>query len=589
MAAVAGALIALAVPQTATAAPGDLDPSWDNDGIREDLGGSDPDVAVAPDGKVVVSTGFTQQLFRYNSNGSLDTSFDGDGVVDSPERITALAIQSDGKIVVVGSSGGDFWAARFNTNGSLDTSFDGDGQATVDLGGQEGAEAVVLQSGGRILMAGGIDGADFALARLTSGGAPDTSFDSDGEQIVDFGSAFEVAFGVAVQSNGRIIVAGRSDGDFAVAGLTDAGALDGGFGVGGQRTTDFGAFDTASAVAVDSSDRVIVVGDTGSDLFAVARYTATGALDSACDTDGTLTIDFTGSSFQVANDVAVQFNDKFVVVGTRGDDFAVARLLPGDCSFDTGFGGGDGKVIVDGNGNGLDSVAIQPNDGKILASGSSAGEPGNIVTLRLEGDTPPPPPQPQPQPEPEPEPQPQPNPCAGDTTGPALTIRSLQDKAIYQEDESPASVRVEASDPSGLSADPSDPSRAILTNTAGLYEVVLTATDRCNNSSTATFRYRVAAPPAIQIAGVSATCRISNFLVTIRIRGDVSVRSVTARLRGRLLGKGSSSRLTVKVPAKTLKAGRYTIVVATRDRAGNRSTSRVSFARCVVVEPTFTG
>jgi uncharacterized delta-60 repeat protein len=583
------AMTAALAPQTATAAPGDLDPSWDTDGIRDDSGGSDPDVAVAPDGKVVVSTGFTDELFRYNADGTPDTSFDGDGRVASPERINALAVQSDGKIVVVGESGGDFWFARFNTNGSLDMSFDGDGEQTVDFGGQEQANAVVIQSGGRILAAGTMDDSEYALARLTSAGAPDTSFDTDGRQTVDFGGATERGQGVAVQSNGRIIVTGLSAGDFATAGLTDSGGLDGGFGAGGKVTTDFGQFDTANAVAIDSSNRVVVVGDTGADFFAIARYTATGSLDSSCDTDGTLTVDF-GETFQVANDVAMQFNDKFVVAGTIDDDFAIARLLPANCALDTGFAGGDGKFTVDGNGNGFDSVAIQPADGKILASGSSAGEPGDIITMRLQGDEPPPPPEPEPEPEPEPQPQPQPNPCANDTAGPVVSIRSLQDRTLYRQNQSPASVRIEASDSSGLAADPSNPARGIATSTPGVFTVTATARDNCGNETTTVFTYRVAAAPAIRVAGVTGSCRTSNFRVTIRARGDVSITRLTARLRGRLLGSANGSRLTVQIPIRSLRpGGRYVLTLAARDRAGNLSTDRVDFARCVVVRPTFTG
>jgi hypothetical protein len=137
--------------------------------------------------------------------------------------------------------------------------------------------------------------------------------------------------------------------------------------------------------------------------------------------------------------------------------------------------------------------------------------------------------------------------------------------------------------------DPSDPNRSISTATAGVQTVTVTARDNCNRETTVVFRYRVAAPPAIGIGGVSASCAASNFLVRIRIRGDVSTSAVTARLRGRLLGSGKSSTLTIKVPARTLAAGRYTLVIAARDRAGNRSTTRVNFARCVVVEPSFTG
>ena len=591
LAAVAVATMAIALPTSAYAAPGDLDPTWDNDGIRVDSGFSGNDVAIQSDGKVVVGSRFGAGLTRYTASGTPDTSFGGgDGFQETNQPVDAIAIQSDGKIVAVGSVGfgTDFWVARYNPNGSPDTSFDGDGEAITDIGTgtSDGALGVVIQSGGRILAVGSSDG-DFALARYTSTGAPDNSFDSDGKQVSDLGAGSEFAADVVVQSSGRIVVAGGSGGDFALAGYTDAGALDSSFGAGGLRTTDFGGFEAANSLALMSDGRIVALGHRDSDVFALARYDVNGTLDPSCSGDGKLEEAF-AAGFNDGRDVAVQFNDRIVAVGVQGSNFAIARYEPADCALDTTFGGGDGKVITPfAQGNGAEAVAIQPSDGKIVVSGSIAGEPGDQLVARYEGDEPPPPPEEPPPPPPE-EPPP-PDPCANDRTGPTLTIRSLQDATLYQQGESPASVRIEASDPSGLASDPSDPSREISTQQTGLFTVTVTARDNCNNSTTRTFRYRVAGDPQIGIGGVRATCTSSNFIATIRIESDVSLRTVTARLNGRLLAKGTKSRLSFKVPAKRLRAGMHRITIATRDRAGNRSTMTVNFARCVVVEPTFTG
>ncbi|HEX8744929.1 MAG TPA: hypothetical protein VF712_17525 [Thermoleophilaceae bacterium] len=583
LAAVLGATMALALPTAAAAAPGDLDTSWAGDGIREEPGFEGSDVAIQSDGKVVVASAFSSGLLRYNADGTPDASFGGgDGVVEPNQPLEGVAIQPDGKIVAVGGFS-DFYVARFDADGSPDTSFDGDGEAEADFGGFESARAVAIQADGRIVVVGSAGG-DFAFAHFTSSGAPDTGFDSDGKQTVDFGGS-DFAEGVVVQSSGRIVAAGHSDGDFALAGLTDAGAPDGTFGSGGLRTTDFGAFERAGGIALMSDERIVVAGDTASDFFALARYDANGTLDSSCDGDGKLTTDF-GTGFQAGRDVAVQFNDKIVAVGAAGNDIALARYEAGDCAPDATFGGGDGEVTTPmPNGNGANAVAIQPDDGKIVVTASIAGEPPDQWVARYEGDAPPQQPPPQ-QPPPE---QPPPDPCANDRTAPTVTIRSLQERTLYRQGQSPSSVRVEASDASGLRSDPSDASRPISTQETGVFTVTATATDNCDNQATVTFRYRVAGDPVIGIAGVRASCVSSNFAATIRVTAGVSIRSLTARLNGRLLGSATKSRLTFRVPAKRLRAGRHTIVISARDRAGNRSTLRATFARCVVVEPSFTG
>ena len=110
---------------------------------------------------------------------------------------TGVALQGDGKIVAVGAGardggGRDFALARYNPNGSLDTSFSGDGKQTTDFGGFSGASGVALQGDGKIVAVGdaggGTTGFDFALARYNPNGSLDTSFSGDGKQTTDFGA-----------------------------------------------------------------------------------------------------------------------------------------------------------------------------------------------------------------------------------------------------------------------------------------------------------------------------------------------------------------------------------------------------------------
>jgi len=187
----------------------------------------------------------------YAAAGDLDPTFGGDGTVTTSfvgyDGISAVAVQADGKIVVAGYTGGnDFGVARLLGNGNLDTSFDGDGKVTIDFGGYDGANAVAIQSDDKIVVAGYTSGPsdDFAVARLLTNGALDTTFDGDGKATVDFGG-YDGASAVAVQSDGKIVAAGYTAGpadDGAVARLLTTGTLDPTFSSDGKATVDFGGY-----------------------------------------------------------------------------------------------------------------------------------------------------------------------------------------------------------------------------------------------------------------------------------------------------------------------------------------------------------
>ena len=157
---------------------------------------------------------------RLLAAGSLDTTFNSVGWAATPigagiDVANAVAIQSDGKIVVAGGSGSTFALARYNANGSLDTTFDGDGKLTTTFGGTSSAAyGVAIQSDGKIVAAGyslsATNNQDFALARYNTDGSLDTSFDGDGKLTTDFGLFFDFAFSVAIQADGKIVAAGNS-------------------------------------------------------------------------------------------------------------------------------------------------------------------------------------------------------------------------------------------------------------------------------------------------------------------------------------------------------------------------------------------
>jgi uncharacterized delta-60 repeat protein len=367
-------------------------------------------VVIQSDGKIVVG-GTTRNsilhqfqlgLARYNTDGSLDAAFGTGGLVSTTilgldDEILALALQTDGKIVAAGYTyiGGlnyDFAIARYSgTDGSLDASFGTGGIVTTDFaGGDDNVNSVVIQSDGKIVVAGHAysagPGYDFALARYSGvDGSLDPTFGSGGKVTTDFSGGFDAAGPLVMQPGGLLLVAGvatsgSGNSDFALARYHAVdGSLDATFGTGGKVTTDFsGGPDSATAVLLTAS-RIVAVGlatkpVTGRDL-ALARYMSDGTLDSAWGNAGKVTTDTTGSTPNEILAMATQTDGKIVAAGTSawtGRDFALARFLANG-SLDSSFGSG-GVVLTDftGNADAAYAVLIQP-DGGIVAGGATLG------------------------------------------------------------------------------------------------------------------------------------------------------------------------------------------------------------------------
>jgi uncharacterized delta-60 repeat protein len=225
---------------------------------------------------------------RFNSDGSPDTNFGVAGhvttdIASDSDEAHGLVIQADGKIVAAGpvhvpSATVDFGLARYNTNGSLDTTFGGDGKVTTDFGSSDSATAVAFHADGRIVVAGYVlNGShfDFGLARYNTNGSLDTTFDVDGKVATDFGDS-DSARGVAIQGDGKIVAAGSTVGDFGLARYNPNGSLDTTFNVDGRVTTDFGGGDAIEGIAIRSDRRLVAVGcafcSSDASDFAVARY-----------------------------------------------------------------------------------------------------------------------------------------------------------------------------------------------------------------------------------------------------------------------------------------------------------------------------
>ena len=237
---------------------GSLDDTFGGDGkLTTDMGNREDaiyDLAIDSDGKLVVA-GYTRNtetgedapaLARYNAKGSLDTSFGGDGKVIGgayESSAHALVLQPDGKVVTVGHSfdydgNYDFALTRYNSDGSIDRAFGAGGKAFTNFGASEQSSTLALQENGKLLTAGysteADDEGDFALARYTTDGKLDTSFSEDGKLTTSVGrSSEDIAQAMALQLfDGKILLAGRSDRDFALAryrgGDKEIGSIDGG-------------------------------------------------------------------------------------------------------------------------------------------------------------------------------------------------------------------------------------------------------------------------------------------------------------------------------------------------------------------------
>ncbi|MFJ8631402.1 calcium-binding protein [Streptomyces sp. NPDC093568] len=413
-----GLALVLTVPGAALAAPGDLDPSFDGDGrVVTDFGGYDESrgMALQPDGKIV-TVGLLQPyesgevdfaLARYNSNGSPDPGFGTGGRVitdvrGSEDYANGVAVQADGKIVVVGRTSDpetlipEFTVVRYNADGTLDTGFGTGGTVVTEFGTGGPAEAfsVQVQANGGIVAVGS-SGANFALARYNGDGSLDSGFDGDGRVTTAFAGGAATAFDVALQSDGKIVAAGRAGynypanaSDFALARYNGDGSLDTGFDTDGRVTTAFADADVVGGVALQPDGKIVVSGFSDFD-FALARYHPTGTLDSGFSGDGKVTTDFGSGTLDRGSDLALQSDGKIVAAGISHADFAVARYTL-DGNLDGGFGIG-GKVNTDLS-NGFDTasaVALQP-DGKILASGN-AGDDRGLVRYQVTATPPPPP------------------------------------------------------------------------------------------------------------------------------------------------------------------------------------------------------
>ena len=324
----------------------------------------------------------------------------------------AVALQPDGKAVVcgyiyIGGSGSTFnldgGLARFTTDGALDTTFGGTGRVAVAFGPRDDVfNAVTVQADGKIVATGrwfnGTTSGTFdcVTARLLANGNLDASFGGAGKVITSLSTTDDFANAIAIQSDGRILIAGSantSNTDFALARLRADGTLDTSFGGTGKVVTARTLDQQINGLGLQSDGKIIAVGPDGSSSsfrFLVARYWSTGTPDGTCAVGTGGLANFSMGASDYPTSVTIQSDDKIVVSAWSSNgsnwDFGLLRLLPNGAR-DPGFGtNGAVRLNLGSPQDYALSLAVQ-TDGRILVTGyvSNATNDG-MALVRLNPD-----------------------------------------------------------------------------------------------------------------------------------------------------------------------------------------------------------
>lgn len=409
------------------AAESDLDPSFDGDGrVTTDsfYGEGGRDVAIQPDGKIVVVGGKTSTYqiqnmaaVRYNINGSLDTTFGNNGVYVLPSLIgsqvavakaVAVDLQPDGKILLAGSGGTlddakqIFLIIRLNANGTLDTTFGDGGRVIKKLASSNtygrlssmvfDAARDKIYLGGTIPLTSDEATYGYAVMRFTGAGAPDTTFNGTGTKafpVADSRALLTNLNDIALQPDGKLVATGSAQylipnkpsiESFGTARLNLDGSLDTSFGTNGVVITDFTYTEDnttyyytagAQTVSILPNGTIFVGGRGGSgsggptrNFYYATQLNTNGGLNSSFGTNGKIRADGVAML-----DSVIAPNGKIIIVGALGADFAVGRLSPNGV-LDSTFGT-TGFVTTDfGLTESAFAVALQ-SDGKIVVAGGS--------------------------------------------------------------------------------------------------------------------------------------------------------------------------------------------------------------------------
>ena len=353
-----------------------IDPTFGGGASEVQTGFNAEAAAAQPDGKVVIvgrlgdiAAGTSQLVLqRLNPDGTPDPTFGANGTVvgaqGANEAAYDVAIADDGSIVVAGRRGGDLMVSRFRDTGALDTRFGTGGIALADFGAEDVAYGVVIAADGSIVAAGGsgtaggggpadVQSNAFAFARFLKDGRPDPFFGQGGRALFAQGPGGNVAGSVTIDTSGRVVAAGPTEGDrVAVVRLNANGTEDATFGTGGvlvlpQLATfgDAARPDRSIGVVAQRDGSVLASNRSPGGDFGIAKVRGDGSLDPSFGTGGVTTVDFGGDDD--ADEVLLQGTGEILALGTTtagGNQLAVAAIAP-DGSLIRNFGEG-GKLTV---------------------------------------------------------------------------------------------------------------------------------------------------------------------------------------------------------------------------------------------------
>lgn len=283
-------------------------------------------------------------IARYDTLGNLDTSFHKTMIAfngyDIPFGASSMAVQPDGKIIyagtayIQGNAQSRVAIARFNTNGSLDSSFGSNGKVlTLFAGNHQMASHILLQNDGKICVTGStesaITGYNYMVLRYDSTGVLDTTYGNNGIAETDFSTGTDYAYSAVLQPDGKIIAGGYASGDYGMVRYLDNGTIDSTFGVNGKVVTTVASSSTYGRCLFLQPDNKILFGGKAGPDFILFRYNNNGATDNTFGNNGTVLTSWTNGSGEITA-LTMAPDNKIVAVGTAylsSQQIAVARYI----------------------------------------------------------------------------------------------------------------------------------------------------------------------------------------------------------------------------------------------------------------------
>lgn len=342
---------------------------------------------------ICLSIVFSQFLLA--QPGSLDNSFGNEGIVittfsSSDELGYKVVVQPDNKILLAGhretNNVKDFALVRYNPDGSMDSSFGNGGLVIFDGGTDfDVAESMVLQDDGKILIGGSVFNQfttvdDYAMVRFNADGTPDNTFGTGGLVTTDIDGNWDNAYAIAIQDDGKILLAGEAytggKRNVGIVRYNPDGSCDCSFGSTGFAIVSIGCVtDRTRAIALQADGKILAAGwmnDGLDDQLFIIRFNTDGSTDNTFGNNGATTLDIGGNNDR-GWDINVLADGKILVGGQSGTsgnyDYLLVRYLPNG-TLDNTFGS-NGIALNNFGPNDLASDMVVQADGKILTAGGA--------------------------------------------------------------------------------------------------------------------------------------------------------------------------------------------------------------------------